>query len=150
MIVTLCIQSAHVFLAHSRRGPIASRVDVGINRARDYSLTHSYTRLRAQSKYYAHGVGLTIRSANKTARNRLSGETFLRAIKVACPPWPCCQLSVYLIMRVHVHRITRAKIENDDTARLIMRSWQPTSVYHYIYAFLKAAMRTHQRLARSW
>lgn len=69
-VVTLCIQSAHVFPSHTT-GPIASRVDVGINRARDYSLTHSYTRLQAQSKYYARGArAQQLGPANKTARNR--------------------------------------------------------------------------------
>lgn len=40
-MITLCIRLAHV-LANSR-GSIASRVDAEINRARDYSLTQSYT-----------------------------------------------------------------------------------------------------------
>lgn len=39
--VTLCIHLAHVFA--NSHGSIASRVDAGINRARDYSLTRSYT-----------------------------------------------------------------------------------------------------------
>lgn len=102
---------------------------------------HTLARLRAQSKYYACEVGLTIRPTNKSdekSPGRTSGETFFAAIKVACPLWPCCQLSVlpnyaYVCMQHRTACVDRNRRYRG--ARLITRSSRPTSVSLYLCVF---------------
>lgn len=55
------ILEARVLSLSPRASSRLSRRRVGINRARDYSLTRSTHAYGAQSKYYGRGVGLTIR-----------------------------------------------------------------------------------------